>query len=168
MHVIQEISSTSCLMRKEMLCNFEVESACTCSNAEIGLVRRYMMDSVVFAREDDVAILQKGDPAWQSKVGVRPLMDLIGQCHKDGQRIHIAVPGKDMINLSCKKRQEEDEALRLWCSYGRICGFYFYTGAPVTLWYKADILLICLGLSHFPPPCPAAIFECANVGRDMQ
>lgn len=86
----------------------------TCSNAEIGLVRRYMMNSVVFAREDDVAVLQEGDPAWQPKIGVRPLMDLIGQCHKNGQRIHVAVPGEDMINLHWKKKENRDETLWLW------------------------------------------------------
>lgn len=66
-----------------------------------------MMNSVVFAREDDVAILQEGDPAWKPEIGVRPLMDLIGQCYKNGQRIHVTVPGEDMINLCCKKTKKK-------------------------------------------------------------
>lgn len=65
-----------------------------------------MMNSVMFARENDVAVLQEGDPAWQSKIGVRPLMDLIGQCHKYAQRIKVAVPGEDMINLHCGKKKD--------------------------------------------------------------
>lgn len=66
-----------------------------------------MMNSMVFAREDDVAVLQESDPAWQPKIGVRPLMDLIGQGHKNGQRIHVAVPGEDVINLHWKKNKQK-------------------------------------------------------------
>ena len=62
-----------------------------------------MVNSVVFAREDDVAVLEERDPAWQAKMSMRPLMDLISQRHKDGQRVHIAVPGVDMINLHWKE-----------------------------------------------------------------
>lgn len=40
-----------------------------------------------------MAVLQQSDPSWQVEVGVRPLVDLIGHRHKDGQRKHETVAG---------------------------------------------------------------------------
>lgn len=58
-----------------------------------------MVDAVVFAGEDDVAVLQDRDPTRQAEVRVRPLVNLIGEGHEDGQRKQVAVPGVQVVNL---------------------------------------------------------------------
>lgn len=74
----------------------------TRSDAEVGLVRRDMMDAVVLAGKDDVAVLQEHNPPRQPEVCVRPLVNLVGKSHKDGQCIQVAVQGVDMVNLRCR------------------------------------------------------------------
>lgn len=51
-----------------------------CCDAEIGLVWCHMVDPVVLTRQDYATILQPNHPSWQARVGVRPLVDLIGEC----------------------------------------------------------------------------------------
>ena len=46
-------------------------------DAEVSLVRRHVVYPVVPPRQDDVQVLQEGDPPGQAKVSVRPLVDLI-------------------------------------------------------------------------------------------
>lgn len=57
------------------------------------------MDAVVLAREDDVAVLQEHHPARKAEVSVRPLVNLVGEGHKDGQRVHVAVPRVHVVNV---------------------------------------------------------------------
>ena len=57
------------------------------------------MDAVVLSRKNDVAVLQKHHPTRQAKVCVRPLVDLVGEGHKDGDCKHIAVPGVVVVHL---------------------------------------------------------------------
>lgn len=64
------------------------------------------MDAVVLAREDDVPVLQEHHPGRQPEVCVRPLVNLVGERHKDGQCKQVAVPGVDMVNLRCRKEAE--------------------------------------------------------------
>lgn len=78
----------------------------TCSDAEVRLMRGDVMDAVVLAREDDVAVLQEHDPARQAEVRVRPLVNLVGERHEDGQCKQVAVQGVDMVNL---RRGEGEE-----------------------------------------------------------
>lgn len=66
-----------CPMTLRMELQLEVGTACstppcsrTCGDAEVGLVGRDMVDAVVFAWQDDMPVLQEGDPAWQPKVRV--------------------------------------------------------------------------------------------------
>lgn len=42
------------------------------------------MDAVVLAGKDDVAVLQEHHPTRKAEVGVRPLVNLVGEGHKDG------------------------------------------------------------------------------------
>ena len=42
----------------------------TCGDAEVGLVGRDVVDAVVLTWQDDMPVLQEGDPAWQPKVRV--------------------------------------------------------------------------------------------------
>lgn len=79
----------------------------TCSDAEICLMRGDMMDAVVLAGKDDVAVLQQHDPSRQPEVRVRPLVNLVGKSHKDGQCIQVAVPGVGMVNLRCRYKTTE-------------------------------------------------------------
>lgn len=63
------------------------------------------MDAVVLAGKDDVNVLQEHHPARQAEVRVRPLVNLVGQCHEDGQCKQVAVPRVDMVNLRWEQRQ---------------------------------------------------------------
>lgn len=45
-------------------------------DAEIGLVRGHVVNSMVLAWQDDVVVLQHLDPGWQSEICMRPLVDL--------------------------------------------------------------------------------------------
>lgn len=65
----------------------------TCGDAVVRLVRRDVVDAVVFPRQHQVPVLQQRDPAREAKVGVAPLVDLVGQGHKHRQGEHVAVPG---------------------------------------------------------------------------
>lgn len=78
----------------------------TCSYAEIGLVGGDVVDAVMLAGEDDVPVLQEHHPGRQPEVRVRPLVNLVGERHKDGQCKQVAVPGVDMVNLRCRKEAE--------------------------------------------------------------
>lgn len=86
---------------KKLKSNLWTPLSRTCGDAEVRLVRGDVMDAVVLAREDDVAVLQEHHPAGKAEVRVGPLVNLIGEGHKDGQRKQVAVPGVDMINLRC-------------------------------------------------------------------
>ena len=50
------------------------------------------MDAVVLARKDDVQILQEHHPTRKAEVRVRPLVNLVGEGHKDGQCEQVTVP----------------------------------------------------------------------------
>lgn len=78
----------------------------TCSDAEVRLMRRDVMDAVVLAGEDDLAVLEEHNPTRQAKVRVRPLVNLVGQGHKDGQCEQVAVPGVVTVNLHRGKGEE--------------------------------------------------------------
>lgn len=60
------------------------------------------MDAVMLAGEDDVPVLQEHHRGRQPEVRVRPLVNLVGERHKDGQCKQVAVPGVDMVNLRCR------------------------------------------------------------------
>lgn len=64
----------------------------TCSNAVVGLVRRDMVDAVVFPWQHHVPVLEQRDPAREAEIRVAPLMNLIGQRHENGQGKDVAVP----------------------------------------------------------------------------
>lgn len=78
-----------------------------------------VVDAVMLAREDDVPVLQEHHPGRQAEVRVRPLVDLVGERHKDGQCKQVAVPGVDMVNLHCRKEADTrwDENLFVWFFY---------------------------------------------------
>lgn len=71
----------------------------TGGDAEVRLMRGDVMDAVVLARQDDMAVLQEHHPAGEAEVRVRPLVNLIGQSHENGQRKQVAVPRVDMVNF---------------------------------------------------------------------
>lgn len=64
------------------------------------------MNPVVFTGEDDVAVLQQRYPARQPKIRMRPLVDLIGQRHKDGQSVQVTVQGVRVIDLPWREGEE--------------------------------------------------------------
>lgn len=76
------------------------------------------MDTVVLAGKDDVTVLQEHHPARQAEVGVRPLVNLVGEGHKDGQCKQVAVPGVDMVNLRCIRGNRDGVRWKL-------AGFFF-------------------------------------------
>lgn len=51
------------------------------------------MDAVVFPWQHQMPVLEQHDPAWETKVGVTPLMNLIGQRYENCQGKDVAVPG---------------------------------------------------------------------------
>lgn len=74
------------------------------------------MYAVVFARQDDVQVLQEHNPTGEAEVRVRPLVDLVGEGHKDGKSKQVAVPGVDMVNLRChegKKKKEGSKVMEM-------------------------------------------------------
>lgn len=84
----------------------------TCGDAEVRLVGGDVMDTVVLARKDDVAVLQEHHPTRKAEVRVRPLVNLVGKGHEDGQRIHVAVPRVYVVNVRCGyKKDREDSCL---------------------------------------------------------
>lgn len=50
------------------------------------------MDSVVFPWQYQMPVLEQRDPAREAEVGVAPLVNLIGQRHKNRQGKDVAVP----------------------------------------------------------------------------
>lgn len=78
------------------------------------------MDAVVLAGEDDVPVLQEHHRGRQPEVRVRPLVDLVGERHKDGQCKQVAVPGVDMVNLHCGKEAESMKTGRVAVGRGRL------------------------------------------------
>lgn len=95
----------------------------TCGDAEIRLMRGDVMDAVVLARKDDVAVLQEHHPARKAKVRVRPLVDLVGERHKDGQRVQVAVPRVDVVNVRCSHRKTE--TIRVYRPLSSVCANIF-------------------------------------------
>lgn len=85
---------------------FPQEGNPTCSYAEVRLVGGDVVDAVVLAREDDVAVLQQHHPGRQAEVHVRPLVDLVGERHEDSQCKQVAVPGVDVVDLRCGEEAE--------------------------------------------------------------
>lgn len=83
----------------------------TCGDAEVGLVGGDVVDAVVFAWQDDVPVLQEGDPAWQPKVRVGPLVDLVGEGAEDDQAEDEALPGVLRLQGFCR-------AGRMGCTQG--------------------------------------------------
>lgn len=77
----------------------------TSGDAEVRLMRGDMMDAVVLAGQDDLAVLQEHHPAGKAEVRVRPLMNLIGQSHENGQCKQVAVPRIVMVNLRWKETE---------------------------------------------------------------
>ena len=73
----------------------------TCGDAEVGLVGGHVVHSVVFSGQDDLAVLQEHHPARQPEVRVRPLVDLIGERHEDGEGEQEAVPRVTVVHLGC-------------------------------------------------------------------
>lgn len=59
------------------------------------------MDAVVFPWQDDVPVLEEGDPAWQPEVRVRPLVDLVGEGAEDAQAEDEALPGVQLRQGLC-------------------------------------------------------------------
>ena len=51
-------------------------------NTVVRLVRRHVVDSMMFTRQDNVKILQDGDVPRQSEVCVGPLVDLLDGTEK--------------------------------------------------------------------------------------
>lgn len=62
-------------------------------------MRGDVVDAVVLAGQDDVAVLQEHNPARQAEVSVWPLVNLVGEGHKDGQCKQVAVPRVGMVDL---------------------------------------------------------------------
>lgn len=73
----------------------------TCGDAEVGLVGRHVVDAVVFPWQDDVPVLEEGDPAWQPEVRVRPLVDLVGEGAEDAEAEDEALPGVQLLQRLC-------------------------------------------------------------------
>lgn len=48
-------------------------------DTEIGLVRRHVVDPVMLTRQNHVTLLQPGHQRGEVRVGVRPLVDLVGE-----------------------------------------------------------------------------------------
>ena len=53
----------------------------------------HMVDTVVLSGQDDVPILQLLHPQRQTKISVRPLVNLISQSHKDNENKEETVGG---------------------------------------------------------------------------
>lgn len=64
----------------------------TSCNAEVRLVWRHMMDPVMLSRQDNVPVLQEYDPAWKTKVRVRPLVNLVRHGYEDDECKDITLP----------------------------------------------------------------------------
>lgn len=85
------------------------------------------MYAVMFARQDDVQVLQEHNPTGEAEVRVRPLVDLVGEGHKDGKSKQVAVPGVDMVNLSCheeKKKKEGSKVMEMEPYLNRLIFFF--------------------------------------------
>lgn len=52
----------------------------------------HMVYSVMLSWQHHMPLLKKRHPPWQSKVCVRPLVNLIGECYEKGQKEEEAVP----------------------------------------------------------------------------
>lgn len=76
-------------------------------DAEVGLVGGHVVYTVVPAGQDQVVALQELDPGRQAKVGVGPLVDLVGQSHKDGQEQEEAVPGIVPLHVRIRAGQQD-------------------------------------------------------------
>lgn len=74
----------------------------TCGDAEVGLVGGHVVDPVVLPGQDDVPVLQEDDPARKAKVGVGPLVDLVGHGDEDDEGKDVTVPGTGLTQCLCK------------------------------------------------------------------
>lgn len=74
----------------------------TRGDAEVGLVWGHVVDPVVFPGQDDVPVLQEHDPAGKAKVGVGPLVDLVGHGDEDDEGEDVTVPGAAVTQSLCK------------------------------------------------------------------
>lgn len=74
----------------------------TCGDAEVGLVGGHVVDPVVLPGQDDVPVLQEHDPARKAKVGVGPLVDLVGHGDEDDEGKDVTVPGTGLTQCLCK------------------------------------------------------------------
>lgn len=80
-------------------------------DAEVHLMGGHVVHPVVPAGQDQVVALQELDPGGKPKVGVGPLVELVGQRDKDGQQEEEAVPGVVLLD-GLRGAAEEDEGLR--------------------------------------------------------
>lgn len=55
------------------------------------------MDPVVFAWQDNVPVLQEDNPARKTKVGVRPLVNLVCQGSKYSQGKDVTLPRARLV-----------------------------------------------------------------------
>lgn len=51
-----------------------------------------MVDPVVFPWQDNMPVLQKYDPAWKTKVCMRPLVNLVRHGDEDDEGKDITLP----------------------------------------------------------------------------
>lgn len=65
-------------------------------------MRRDVVDAVVLAGQDDVAVLEEDHPAGKAEVGVGPLVNLVGEGHEDAQCKQVAVPRVQVVDLGCR------------------------------------------------------------------
>lgn len=49
-------------------------------------------------------VLEEDHPGRKTKVGVRPLVNLVGQCDKHGQSEYEAVSGVGLVEEICDRR----------------------------------------------------------------
>lgn len=64
----------------------------TSCNAEVCLVWRHMVNPVMLPRQDNMPVLEKDDPAWKTKICVRPLVNLVRHGYEDDKGKDIALP----------------------------------------------------------------------------
>lgn len=99
-----------------------------CGNAVVCLMWRDMVYAVVFPWQHQMPVLEQRDPARQAEVGVAPLMDLIGQRHKNCQGEDVAVP---------RIRRSQG----LWCVCEELVGH-------VSQWEDGDHTVVSIGFNE--------------------
>ena len=76
---------------------WEVEPAG--GDAEVGVMWGNVVYAVVSLGQDDVHLLEPFDPGWQGSVGVRPLVNLVGERDKEHERHQHHVEEVPRANL---------------------------------------------------------------------